>query len=522
MISHVPRSTPPAGPRRRHGPDHPGARRRRPRPPRRARAATGPAAPEPQVLDGNWSQDSQVTRLLCATTHLQGEYAEEVAGALLDPSFTALASSWGLDPVALAAHAKLACDRRKERDRSLRYCLSGMLLTPVLVLCLWVVQGLSPFNVALSIVAVVFGGWAVAWMIISGHYELIRVSALEAMDTRLSPRDTAPPLDEDTRERLERLRDGNVVIFGGYQPFVGCGVTLDSWTICIDLRTGRPDDDGTAAAPASFDAFDLHEHLRRTVPPQTPGGMWAANRLFVAGAAAKSVPGLVPDPRCVDTWPASDLPEEVLEKFTRNPSEVARTYVCLARPAWRGEIVVSMLVRAEQVGSKLFVEGRAHALLPPRARFREVKWVPRHPGRAWLAVARSSAAVVTPLLFGSLGRHWEGRRNGRAAKRGRERMRKDLVDGCPLNYGATSSLREDAADAAEVKYYTGVDEVISFRLLKRQVLAGLEDFLREHGIDCSEFRRQADTVANETTVYLHDVTAASQAFGPGKTVTVGR
>lgn len=470
---------------------------------------------EAGVLDSRWSQDSQVTRLLCATTHLHGEYAEDVVGALLDPSFTAIAPSWGLDPVALAQHAKLASDRRRERDRGLRYLLAGMMIMPAVIVALALFSGLSPFNVALSIILVTAAGFGAAWMIVFAHYELIRLSALEAMNGRLNPRDTAPALDGDTTARLEELAEGNVVVFGGYQPFVGCGVTLDSWTVCVDLT---PSSDGPVAA---FDPLDLQQHLLRTVPPQTPGGLWAASRLFVAGTAAATVPGLVPNPRDGDTWPATRLSQELLDSLTREPSEMARTYTCLAHPAWRGEIVVSMLTRAEIAGSKLFVEGRTHALLPPRATFREVKYVPKHPRRAWVAVARSAAAVVVPLLLGSFQRKVDLVKATYSFKRKRERLRKDLAEGHPFNYGANSSPREDVADAGELKYYAAVDEVRSFRVLKRQILDAVAAFLSERGLDATEFRRQAELSLGETVVHLHDLDAAQDAFGPGNSVTVG-
>ena len=466
------------------------------------------------MLDSQWAQNSQVTRLLCATAHLHGEYAKGTAATLLDPSFVAIAPSWGLDPVALAAHAKLACDRRLERDRNLRYCLAGMMVVPLLVLVLAFQQGLEPFNVALSVAAVTVAGFTIASYLVLQHYELIRRSALEVMDVRRSARDSAPPLDLVTRQRLEDLAEGNTVIFGGYNPFVGCGVTLDTWTICIDV---------TAAGPGGvipFDALHLHEHVLRTVPPQTPGGLWAAHRLFVAGSAAASVPGLVPDPNDTDTWPATRLPADVLDSYTREPSETARAYACLAHPAWRGEIVVTILTRAELAGSKLFVEGRVHALLPPKASFREVKYVARHPRRARIAVARAAAPVIIPLLLGSYTRKIDLAKATHTFLRNRKRTRKDLVQGHPFNYGATGSLREDVADPAELKYYGSVDEVLSFRVLKRQILTAAEGFLADHRVEICDFHRQAEAALLETSVHLHDLAEAGTSFGPRNTVTV--
>jgi hypothetical protein len=484
-----------------------------PSPPPQSPTGLGPG-PEPPVLDSHWAQDSQVTRLLCATAHLHGEYAETVIGALLDPSFTAIAPSWGLDPVALAQHAKLSQDRRRERDRSLRFCLAGMVLIPLAVVALGLVGGLPPFSVALSVVVVTVAGFVVAWMIVFAHYELIRISVLEAMDARFNPRETAPALPSATRQRLKDLAEANTVVFGGYQPFVGCGVTLDSWTICVDLA---PDLSGGVVP---FNPLDLHDHLLRTIPPQTPGGLWAAPRLFIAGNAAKAVPGLVPEPYEPDTWPANRLPDEVLRAYTRKPTETARTYVCLAHPAWKGEIVVSMLVRAELAGSKLFIEGRTHALLPPRATFREYKYVPKHPRRAWIAVARASTGVLAPLLFGCYTRKFELMKGTRRFLRNRQRMRRQLAQGHPFNYGATGSLREDVADPNELKYYAAVDEVRAFRMLKRQILGEIDTFLADHGVDVADFRRQAEESLAETAVHLHDLAASGDSFGPKNTVTV--
>jgi heme exporter protein D len=451
--------------------------------------------------------------MLCATAHLRGEYAESAADTLLTPSFTAIAPSWGLDPVALAQHAKLASHRRKERDRSLRYLLAGMILIPLAVIALALSGQLSPTAVGLSVLAISAGGLAAAWMIVFAHYELIRVSVLELKNDRLAPRDTAPALDQNTQRRLEALADANVVVFSGYQPFVGCGVTLDSWTLCTDLAPA------TDAEAVPFDPLDLQRYLLRTVPPQNLEDMWAMPQLFVTGAVATAVPELIPDLSEPDTWPASQLPADVLDRFTRKPSKDARTYTCLVLPSWQGELVVSTLFRAELAGTRLFVEGRAHALLPPRAMFRESKFVPKHPRRAWLAVARSVAPVLIPLLFGCYQRKFELMRAAHRRTRDRQRLRKKLAEGCPFNYGASSSLREDAADPTALKYYTSVDEIRSFRILKRQVLVSVEEYLADHGVDVEDFHRQAMRCLQETTVHLHDLPASAVSFGPQNTVT---
>jgi hypothetical protein len=127
---------------------------------------------------------------------------------------------------------------------------------------------------------------------------------------------------------------------------------------------------------------------------------------------------------------------------------------------------------------------------------------------------------VAPLLLGSYHRKLELTKASHAFRRRRERLRRELVEGYPLNYGATSTLREDAADPAELKYYAAVDEVRAFRTLKRQILVAVESFLRAHGVDTTDYRRQAEVTLHETTVHLHDLAAAGQSFGPHNTVTL--
>jgi hypothetical protein len=470
------------------------------------------------VLDSRWAQHSRVTRLLCATAHLHGEYAENTEAALLDPSFTALAPSWGMDPVALAQHAKQACDRRRERDANLRYCLAAMVGIPLLLVFLALSQGLRPFNVAVAIILVTALALATAWNFVFQHYELIRLSVIDVINPEKSPRDLAPALNPATHHRLEDLAEGDTVVFGGHQPFIGCGVTLDSWTICVDL-TGDAIGQG-AVDPLPFDALELHEHLLRTVPAMNPGGLWAAPRLFVAGPAAKAVPGLVPDPYGADTWPASRLGRDYLDRYTIAPTETARTYACLAMPAWQGEVVLSVLTRAEVAGSRLFVEGRTHALMPPKPVFRESKYVPRRGWRARRAVCKATLPVFLPLLLNSFHRKLELVNATRNFKRNRKRTRRELADGYPFNYGASTSLREDVADPGELKYFATVDEVLSYRFLKRQIFATIQDFLAGHAVDVADFRRQADAALAETTVHLHDLTASGESFGPKSTVTV--
>lgn len=476
--------------------------------------------PQPSAPPGPPPRDSQVTRWLAATTHLQGSYAEQVADTLIDPTFTATAPSWGVDLVALARHATLANQRRHARERVLRRLLYATLLLALISVASWPYHWLSPFQATILTIAVVIVGWLAAWQVVFTHYDLVRVSSLEVMNTKVRVRDAAPALDDaEVERRLTSMATANVVVFGGYTPFVGDGQPLDSWTISFDLEAAE-DWTGQRGEISAFTVHALYDHLIGHVPAalgDIPSGM----RLYVNGTAAKNVPGLIPAPSDVQIRPACQLPWDVVETYIDAPTETARTYVWFSNSAWGGDIGVTLLLRAQLTGGRLFIEGRSHVLLPVQQVFRDVKFVPANPGRAWLVVARPTTAAVTPLWLGSVSRYLDRQHRIRQFMRRMKRLRRDLVDGVrPVNYGAAPSLREDAADAGELKYYATVDEVQRFLVMTRTVLDSCRTFLKGQQVDLTAFNTQADSVINQTSVRLHPIKGASGNFGKNSTVTV--
>ncbi len=465
--------------------------------------------------------NSFVTRNLCATTYLQGSYAEQVADTMLDPTFTATAPNWGVDMVALTRHARRAILWRRARDRHLRYLLIATGVLALLAVSTWPYHVLTPFAAIELTLAVVVAGWFGAWLEVFHHYDRVRMAALEVTQTQQRVRDCAPALDPEVEHWLVQHMNTNTVVFGAYSPFVGDGQPLDTWTMSFDLETAA-DWVGDDRVMRAFTIRSLYEHLLARVPGEL-GGIPAGWRLYVNGTAAKSIPGLIPPPDAKDTRPACVLPAETVEHFIDSPTETARTYAYFAKPAWNEDIRINLLLRARLSEGRLFVEGRSHALLPLQAVFRDVKLVPANPRRAWIVVARPTTAVVTPLWLTSINRQMDWKYRVWRFMRRIERLRRDHLDGVnPINYGAGVSLREDAADAGELKYYATVDEVQAFREMTRTVLDSLRTFLKEHHVDMTQFTTQSEDILSQTSARLHSVKGAAGNFGKNSTVTVSQ
>jgi hypothetical protein len=585
---------------------------------------TSPGTPERKdnnsqgvPLRDNPHEDNNVTKMMCATTHLQGSFADQVVDTLVDPMFVANAPSWGVDMVALTRHAMYSLRRRRLRDKYLRYNLVITQVMILLILASWPLGGVSPFRAIGFAFAAFFIGWGLAWRSVFNHYEDIRQKAWWAwngkdtllrdqLNEQTDPRGLAD-LDASIEKRVDEMSRANVVVFGGHNPFVGEGVPLDSWTMSLDLNPDLNWADREKEVRA-FTIPQLYEHMLDTVPPAYPG-LVAGKRLYVLGTGAKSVPGLVKHPpsaptcrrettlrhtchleceedRCDEARPAYILAPDTINRYVAKPTEGFRTYLWFSVGAWSEELRVTILLRAHLTGEageseatkpwkvqgtpgtddtlvdpvtteassataengedmielpdrkhhkqRLFIEGRAHALLALQPVFRDVKIVPggkkdpRPPGnatrRSWLVVFRPSFSNTISLWFSSWNRHIAWRIRVAAFMRRVWRRRKDLSDDVdPLNYGASAkSLREDAMDAAELKSFASADEVQQFTAMTRTVLDKLRDFLVEQNVDLMQFNQQYETILHQTSVRLHSVKGAKDSFGKATTVLVSQ
>jgi hypothetical protein len=292
-----------------------------------------------------------------------------------------------------------------------------------------------------------------------------------------------------------------VAIFNTYVPFVGTGVPLDTWKLTLHTNPDRgPFGDLGHTAPGVFIFPEqVHHYLYEQVPKVLPR-VDAERRLYVDGGTATYVPGLIPPnpgPR-IAVRPVAVVDDHMLDEYTRRPTRTARTYVCFIENSGNGDVVVTVLVRAEMVGDTVYVEGRSQALLPVQPGFKDVYWVSQQPDQAILPVLRAAVPATTGLWLESpirLAKYWWGdRQDERTIKLEGLRIQR----GQPVNYGAGSSLREDAMLPADPGYYGAADEVMYFRVITQQILNCLCTFLEERGVRTPDFDEQRRLIVEQT------------------------
>ncbi len=448
--------------------------------------------------------DERITRFLCATVHLDGTFANHAWVALLAPGRQAQAPEHEIDPVAVARHARLSLGRRKSRDQQLLVVLAAVVLAAVFFFGLGAGGSLNMGQVAVLICALPLGGWLLALLVVFTHYSQVRQSALTCFrGTAGFARNAAPPLDHDVEERLVQLHYANAIIYNQFSPFVGTGHTLDSWR--VNLYTAPPAGLRVIGAPppVPFTPTEVHQYLLDVVPQvlnRESERVRRERRLYVDGGTASNVPGLIPDSPgpMIPLRPAAIVSDELLDQFTEHPTRTARTYCCFVENSGNGDVVVTVLLRAEMVGDALYVEGRSQVLLPVQAGFKDVYWVSPNPDQASMPVLRTALPRTTGLWLESPIRLIKGYFGDRKD----ERMMRDeglrVERNQPVNYGSSSSLREDAALPSDPGFYGAMDQVVYSRVITQQILESLNDLLAKHGVSSPDLDEQRRLLVEQT------------------------
>jgi hypothetical protein len=283
---------------------------------------------------------TETTRYLCAAVHIDDKFCTHVVNEVVDQPYRAVCPSYGVDLVAVAKHALLAQRRRMLRD----IVLTGLLFLWAIVL-LTALPGDRPtddwswFPWGIS-AAVALATWLVVGVEL--YWQRYVVLAQRLSQAAPQPIDIPPPFSRRLRARLEsiaRVQGGNVLIFSGYEPFIGSGARLGHWAFAIDVGKGAIDSEtGTGKVPTPFTAGDLYDALTTNIAALGLPGLRIGERLFVNGRDAWRFRELLPSRQAPPTGQASP---KLLRKLLELNRGSARTYLCFEVTGWRGQLVVT-------------------------------------------------------------------------------------------------------------------------------------------------------------------------------------
>lgn len=310
----------------------------------------------------------------------------------------------------------------------------------------------------------------------------------------------------------------NVVVYGGFSPFVGSGYDLTGWSFTVNLERAKPDFGETGPEP--FEIDELYKALRKGFERLDIDGLSILDRLFVDGRSIRE------DRRFLPTKfsrPVTRVSPAIVEEYRSQRSRTVRHYLCLVISDWSGEIVLSTFIRAQKSASKLFIE-TSYFLLPPLKRQyydldKHVYARPISQTFGWIlqsAVAAPILGVIAPFtLWNTLTHHSE---------RSDRRLQKREIEDDPLyNYGARQSVRELGTANSWRAYFQKLDKEMHSKVVQQQLLDVLVEFLDLHGIDTSEIKDRGSHILNNGVIVSGGtISAESLAVGEGAQAKVAK
>lgn len=454
-----------------------------------------------------------ITRQLCATAHMDAEFAREVLEEYTVDRVRSVGLPFGVNLVALVRHALVSARRRDERDRQL-LALQGLFVLLALAALGALGQGSSGVAGGLGVAALAV--LPVGTVVVYRAEWAVRRAVLDLKDSGTSAQRLAPAADPALEQDLKSLRSANMVVYGleaeAQNPFVGSGwrITESVWSP-FDVSKPAQAPGGGTLTPVPFTAADLHHHLAKTMPRATGlDDLRARNRLYVRGPNVVSLgTDALPDPT---RRPLASIPSRLVKSGAVHSGAGMETYLCLWVSGDGGQVLVSMHLKALLHLPMLSWEVAAYVLPPLGPRFKLPAEYATSASRLRWGAVRAAVRLTWRGVLGAASRML--RRRARAAERARtdERVRREILKGYRgHDYGSVNSLRERAARWDEMGYTERRDAQKYFKLMVQGVLACTAEFLESRNIDTADLTHQQQQIVSLQTYTFNGAIGQVQA-----------
>ena len=287
-------------------------------------------------------------------------------------------------------------------------------------------------------------------------------------------------------------------VYSGFKPFVGSGTNIRIWSFAQRLVQADVTGEGTSdyGVLLPFTARELIDSLRGTFaglsndenPETRLPGLIVTDHVLLEGTHA------IPYMDVLRSDPASAAVTDAIDYVITHSSDVARHYLACQVPSWGGEVVTSIFVHVSLQGRTLYLEYSVYALMPTRTEYQVIDEVgatgpasvARAAGRSILSFPN---AVIAPRRLvqacGELLAALRARKDGTLTVRRR------------TNIGSQVSAREMACGDADESYFQFRDIVQHSKIVERRLVTTVGEFLKDRGVDTSEFWQRATTILNQ-------------------------
>jgi hypothetical protein len=454
-------------------------------------------------------KESEATRYLCAEAHRSAKFREWVLKKFGREKHLALAPSYGLDTATVLKHCVEA--RRRVNLRN------AFLTIPFLVLMLVLLVGLS--NPVLLPIVMILGPLATcagAWLIVAWErYEAEKLVRHNLLKGSYNPDCVPAPKQPEMQiamQDLDEAQSANVLIYNGFAPFVGNGVSLGGWSFALDVNKGKQDL-GRVAPPVPFQVKELYDEIAQAANSLGFEGLKLESLLCVNGQDIRSDSRFLPDPM---GRPCTKVTSEVVSESMESGELGVRHYQHIQVVDWSGELALNVMVRFVNTGHHLFIEVNYNVLTPVFEGYHRVDSLnPELSFEDWVQLAAISL-FLTPFLVAALpflpvvfiSRQYEKWLE-------EKKLSKTVRNNRSFNYGAVTSLREDTASGFYRRYFQKLDSELYKKVLERQIFDAIIRFLDARNIETADLKERQTTVLNSGVIVSGSGTIQAETFAVG-------
>lgn len=431
---------------------------------------------------------SQITRYLSASVLLNTDIRNRVI-EFVEQERKALIPELGIDLEKLAHLSYLL------KAREQRYQVIFLVITIAIFL-------LSIFFMIEPLLAIVLFA-LVAWVVYfykkyEQRYKLIPLVTKNNYDPLQLEQVLEAQYSAKNLPRSIPNSDQNLVVYSGFTPFVGIGFSLGGWSFSVNVN--RPKEEmGQLLEIKPFKLQDLYNSVERVIGLCKFEGYVAKDFLFVNGQQIRDQRWILPS---IFSHPVHRVNDELVEKYLVNNDPLVRYYKCIRVFDWSNEIVISYFIRFSIRGGHLFIEVNRFLLTPLAQRHRQIDTILPPTGSTLIELAMTSLlAGPFVAIFGVLSVLWRMYSafeemdlfGGQRRHRQREKeMRRNVL----FNYGAITSLRQQLGSSVYDHYFQKLDKEMYIKVIDKQIIEAITDFLEKHNIDISDIKERKTTILN--------------------------
>ncbi|GAB6262342.1 hypothetical protein PSSHI_25860 [Photobacterium sp. R1] len=320
---------------------------------------------------------------------------------------------------------------------------------------------------------------------------------------------------ENKDDEENKTNKKNIMISGGYSPFVGAGIDLDSWSFTINTK--EAEDKSKPVKPVSV--TELHEQLKKRLLSLGIDDIEITDELYINGKDVNLVAYLLPNGRL--SKPVDNVDLQYINTKINNDDKRERHYRVVRIPMWDGQMILSVYYRFLSVKDNLFTEARFFLLPPLKEKYLAIDEIPLKPtGKEF------GESLIQSIFTGAFS--WIGVvinvltfvQGGFMADSARQKgWKRELESNRLYNYGWDSSLREKWSSVSFERYFQKVDKDVALKLVTSEFLGALREYLEKNNISTEQFSQTSTKIVNEGVMISGgEVKADSFAVGKGASI----